>query len=233
VVLSAYTRSLLSLDSQEGTLPKRYYFGLPVTWCLFVFALFSLSRNKQEYYIAPMYPVAAVLSGILDRAFRKWIGTNTGFVDSVGRPFAWMWTHGFLAALLLFILLYSFILSSFMPGISPVLHYGPSLVLAAGVLLLAWSIVRKAYVQCFSSRYPAMDHLFDLCTFVFAGARVIPAGKELHCKIIEAQSMEMMRRGIMEPLPSMVFYLRRPIFEENSPEQMAQRFNPRNASSVS
>lgn len=30
-------------------------------WCAVVFVLFSLSRNKQEYYILPLYPAAALL----------------------------------------------------------------------------------------------------------------------------------------------------------------------------
>jgi 4-amino-4-deoxy-L-arabinose transferase-like glycosyltransferase len=30
-------------------------------WCAVVFLLFSLSRNKQEYYILPLYPAAALL----------------------------------------------------------------------------------------------------------------------------------------------------------------------------
>ena len=47
---------------------KSMSFGLPLIWCALVFVLFSFSKNKQEYYIAPMYPVAAaILAGVLDR----------------------------------------------------------------------------------------------------------------------------------------------------------------------
>ncbi|MDR0311085.1 MAG: glycosyltransferase family 39 protein, partial [Acidobacteriota bacterium] len=46
-------------------------FGLPLFWCAFVFLMFSLSKNKQEYYIAPIYPAAAILiAGLLDKLGR-------------------------------------------------------------------------------------------------------------------------------------------------------------------
>ena len=49
---------------------KSVEIGLPVFWCAIVFLIFSLSKNKQEYYIAPMYPAAAVfIAGILDRRY--------------------------------------------------------------------------------------------------------------------------------------------------------------------
>src|SRR5207247_10444105 len=40
-----------------------FQYGFPLVWCAFVFLFFTLSRNKQEYYIAPMYPLLAVLLG--------------------------------------------------------------------------------------------------------------------------------------------------------------------------
>ncbi len=43
-------------------------YGFPLLWCAVTFILFSLSKNKQEYYIAPLYPLAAVLlAGIIDQ----------------------------------------------------------------------------------------------------------------------------------------------------------------------
>jgi 4-amino-4-deoxy-L-arabinose transferase-like glycosyltransferase len=200
-------------------------FGLPVTWCLFIFALFSLSRNKQEYYIAPMYPVAAaLLSGILDRCIPKG-GRRVTWIPPAGHSL-WMGMCGFLAVLLLLLSsVIPFILSSFMPGISPVLHYGPSLVLAAGVLLLAWSIARKAYVQCFSALAIPLWTIYLTCALMYLPALESFRPVKSFCRLIEAQSNGDDEAGYYgTALPSMAFYLRRPIFEENSPEQMAQRF---------
>ena len=53
---------------RKEPLLKSLSFGLPIIWCVLTFVFFSLSKNKQEYYIAPIYPVAAVLiAGVLDR----------------------------------------------------------------------------------------------------------------------------------------------------------------------
>ena len=60
-----------NLRKKEAPL-KSLDYGLPLFWCGFVFVLFSLSKNKQEYYIAPIYPVAAViLAGVFERITRR------------------------------------------------------------------------------------------------------------------------------------------------------------------
>src|SRR5688572_2535791 len=40
---------------------RRLDYGFPLLWCVFVFVFFSLSKNKQEYYIVPLYPMLAVM----------------------------------------------------------------------------------------------------------------------------------------------------------------------------
>jgi 4-amino-4-deoxy-L-arabinose transferase-like glycosyltransferase len=208
--------------------PENISFGVPVIWCLLIFTVFSISRNKQEYYIAPMYPVAAVLlSGIFDRCIQKTDQRVT--LDSWTPPpghALWMWMCGFLAVLLLLLSsVIPFVLSSLMPGISPVLHYGPSLVLAAGALRLAWSIARKAYVQCFSALAIPLWTIYLMCGLMYLPALESFRPVKSFCQLIEAQSNGNDEAGYYgTALPSMAFYLRRPIFEETSPEQMAQRF---------
>jgi hypothetical protein len=116
-----------------------------------------------------------------------------------------------------------------MPGISPVLHYGPSVVLAAGVLVLAWSIGRKHYVQCFSALAIPLWTIYLTCALFYLPALESFRPVKSFCRIIEAHSAGTDEAGYYgTALPSMAFYLRRPIFEENDPGQMIQRFQSAN-----
>jgi hypothetical protein len=112
-----------------------------------------------------------------------------------------------------------------MPGISPVLHYGPSLVLAAGVMLLVWSIARKDYVHCFSALAVPLWTIYLTCALMYLPALESFRPVKGFCQLIESLSNGDDEAGYYgTALPSMAFYLRRPIFEETSPEQMALRF---------
>jgi 4-amino-4-deoxy-L-arabinose transferase-like glycosyltransferase len=64
--------ALISLRRGFRDRLKDASFGLPLFWCALIFFMFSFSKNKQEYYIAPMYPAAALLTaGLLDRFGRS------------------------------------------------------------------------------------------------------------------------------------------------------------------
>lgn len=53
-----------SRENRSKTEPySRRWMGLLVVWTVVIFLFFSLSLNKQEYYIAPLYPAVAVLLG--------------------------------------------------------------------------------------------------------------------------------------------------------------------------
>ena len=136
---------LLWRNRRQWSPLKSLSFGLPLIWCLFIFLLFSVSKNKQEYYIAPMYPVAAViLAAVLDKYFwgssenisRKIPALSCGDAEPVPSPdpgsgAVWKYIYLILCFLLvLFSILVFFILRSFMPHLSPVLHYVPSLIVA-------------------------------------------------------------------------------------------------------
>jgi 4-amino-4-deoxy-L-arabinose transferase-like glycosyltransferase len=198
-------------------------FGLPVVWCALIFVMFSFSKNKQEYYIAPIYPIAAVvLSGFLDRLLG---GSDREDMQSAGRR-PWIWLCGFLAAVLLLLSsVIPYALGSFMPNISPMLHYGPSLVFIGGFMLLAWSIFRKEPAWCFSALAIPLWIVYMMGALIYLPAIESYRPIKSFCRTIEEQSAGNDEAGFFgTALPSMVYYLRRPIFQESSTERMLQRF---------
>ncbi len=199
---------------------------LPFLWCALIFVFFSLSKNKQEYYIAPIYPVAAaLLAGIIDRSpARKETGP-----EPTGRAL-WIWVYAIVTILLLFLSsVIPFALSSFMPGISPVLHYGPSIILLGGIALLVGSMIRREKIWCFSALASSLWALYMVCALLYLPALESFRPVKDFCKTIAAELDERDETGFYgTALPSMAYYLRRPIFEESSPEEMVRKFQSRN-----
>jgi len=217
---------------------KSLSFGLPLIWCLFVFFLFSFSKNKQEYYIAPLYPAAAVLlAGVLDKSRMK--GNSEDADVPTGLPQApatgrarrqtsswWTWPYGFLAALLFMLsLLLPRILGVFMPGLPPVLHYAPSLIFIAGAALMAWSISRRKMGCCFAALVLPLWTIFMIGALFYIPALESARPVKDFCRTLGKHMEADDEAGFFRTaLPSMVYYLRRPIFQEYSHEKMVLRF---------
>ncbi len=220
---------------------KSSEFGLPLIWCVFTFVLFSFSKNKQEYYIAPMYPAAAlIISGILEKSLQKSsllvrhgdreaamqmppVAAGSPQTKPLGR---WAWLYGTLAFLFfLFSIILPYILSSFMPEVSLVLHYAPSLVFMGGSVFLIWSVVRRKAMHCFSALAIPLWVIFLMGSLFYVPALESFRPIKGFCRIIEARSSAGDEAGYFRTaLPSMVYYLRRQIFQESNYQQMEQRF---------
>jgi 4-amino-4-deoxy-L-arabinose transferase-like glycosyltransferase len=206
----------------EEIFSNRFPFQFPLIWCAVIFVFFSLSKNKQDYYIAPIYPVAAaLLAGIVDR----YAGRKEKRQPSASAA-PWFWMYGFLAVLLLFLsTVIPFALSSFMPGISPVLHYSPSIVLLGGIMLLIWNMIRRKQVWCFSVLAASLWAIYLVCALLYLPALEAFRPVKGFCRRIDTEISQGDEAGFYgTALPSMAFYLRRPIFEENNPEEMLRRF---------
>jgi 4-amino-4-deoxy-L-arabinose transferase-like glycosyltransferase len=220
---------------------KSLTFGLPLTWCVLTFILFSLSKNKQEYYIAPIYPVAAViLAGVLDKTMQKKSAAAASIPDQdpgipevknaiesnwASRIYWWRRFFAFLV-LLLFMLswLAPYVFRSFMPNVRLMLHYAPSLVLIAGCLILVWSIIRRKLEQCFQVLAVVLWTIFMMFALTYLPSMEQYRPVKRFCRLIEKQmSKEDEIGSFRTALPSMVFYLRRPVFEENSITRMEQK----------
>jgi 4-amino-4-deoxy-L-arabinose transferase-like glycosyltransferase len=218
---------------------KSLSFGLPLIWCLLTFILFSASKNKQEYYIAPIYPVAAmIIAGIYDRVLLKHASSIPSYTrQSPATPEAasdssrifkarlWRWAYGFLAFLLVLIsLVMPYAFRSFLPNVRLLLHYIPSLALIAGSALVLWSIITRKPERGFVALAAAVWINFMMCALIYLPAMEEYRPVKLFCRQIDKQmSTEDEAGSFRIALPSMVFYLRRPIFEENSFDQLEQK----------
>lgn len=206
---------------------KTLEYGLPILWCVLTFVFFSLSKSKQEYYIAPIYPVAAILiAGVLDGIFEKRAGqAGANRFRSVPASW-WTWAFAFQAFLLFAFSLSTFyIFPLFVPDIAPVLRNASSLVLLAGCTLFVWSVVRKDLKRCFSVLIAVLWIMYMMCVAVYLpGLEQYRPVKKL-CRLIETQMDAHTEAGYFRTaLPSMAFYLKRPIFEESSLDAMRRRF---------
>jgi 4-amino-4-deoxy-L-arabinose transferase-like glycosyltransferase len=216
-------------------------FGLPVIWCVLIFCFFSFSKNKQEYYIAPMYPAAAIIiSGILDkRVSRHFSGKSeiqekaepsiSPITQAAIKPlqsYWWTWLYGIPAFFLLILsALMPYILGIFIPDISFLLQYALPLMLIAGVGLLIRRIIRREYAKCFSMLALSIWVIFIIGALFYVPALESVRPVKSFCRQIEMQWRDRDEAGFFRAsLPSMVFYLRRPIFQENDHEQMMLRF---------
>jgi len=232
------TAALISLRRGFRERMKEAAFGLPFFWCALIFLVFSFSKNKQEYYIAPMYPAAAVLiAGMLDSLRRH---DAMGVPDAARRKHGgirlWRWLYSILAFLLFSLaFVMPFILDILMPGIGIVLRMSPSIILIAGAGLTFWSAVRENFHGAFASL------AFSIWIIFFSGALIyIPALESFRpvrdfCATIEnvihvdADKDDETEAGYFRTsLPSMTFYLKRRIFEEDDYNRMLLRFQSGN-----
>jgi hypothetical protein len=216
--------------------------GLPMIWCVLIFCFFSFSKSKQEYYIAPLYPAAAiVISGVLDKRASQYYSDKIGIPEAdlepsipPGSPASvkplpsswWSWLYGIPA---FFILIFSatmpYILSFLIPNISFLLHYAPPLILATGTGLLIRSILRREYIKCFYMLALSIWIIFMIGALFYIPALESGRPVKNFCRQIEMQWQAQDEAGFFRAsLPSMIFYLHRPIFQENDFERMTIRF---------
>ena len=223
----------LLISSRKSEQPmKSLSWGLPLAWCGLTFVLFSLSKNKQEYYIAPMYPMAAIiLSGILDKSLYRSVREGASRAPAAPGPMkiqtaAFRWLYALLCVLFIALsAILAFALRVFMPNLPPVLHYIPSLVFGAAGILTAWSLVRGKIGRCFPILAVSLVTAYWICPWFYMPAAESFRPVKDFCRIIESHSRSDDEAGYYgTALPSMVFYLRRPVFEENDPEGMRRRF---------
>ncbi len=188
-----------------------------VIWPLFVFLFFSLSRNKQEYYILPMYPILSVwIAGAAERGMRA-------AESRAAKTWGWALMAASLSLLGLGIAV-PLAWPSVMPVVTVSLLLPPVLVLLLGSIAPAIAAIRgRPLAGIFGLAVPTYL-LVLLLSWIY-----LPALEAFHpvkalCAAIAAQAGPADEVGYYrEAFPSMVFYLRRPIFEELDEESMVRR----------
>jgi 4-amino-4-deoxy-L-arabinose transferase-like glycosyltransferase len=200
-------------------------FGFPLIWCGVTFVLFSVSKNKQEYYIAPLYPLAAaLLAGIIE----KTLGAGSALSDRM-RIY---WRISLIAVACVFValgILSPFLLPAFLLEAPAVLNYAPAMLMLFMAAILLWQVSRR---RLMTSMVAAAGTMW--LVFVLAGAAYLPALEPLRpvkgiCRMIQAEAAAGDEIGYYRAaVPSMVFYLRRPIFSISDPPTMRSKFEGAN-----
>ncbi len=196
--------------------------GYPLIWCGTVFVIFSLAKNKQYYYIASIYPIMAVfLGGIIERTL-----ITRERQMSVSERYCWQ--AAFIASALILVaaaLVILFLLPSVAPIPQTLLFYVPSVVLAAGAGFIGWCALSSEWLRAVTTLVVSLWFVNVTATCIY-----LPRLDQFHpvrnfCRIIESQVRCGDQIGYYRvAVPSMAFYLRRPIFEEVDPEPMVRRF---------
>jgi 4-amino-4-deoxy-L-arabinose transferase-like glycosyltransferase len=193
-------------------------YGFPLLWCAIVFLLFSCSKNKQEYYIAPLYPLAAVLlAGILDQ-------TVLG-ADRRIRDLGWLWrVAAWTVAILLLVVavLSPRIARIYIPDASGMLHYAPAVIFIGAIGIAIGYLIRDRFGR---SILASMACLW--LGFMIAATAYLPALEAMRpvkkiCGVLARYAHSEDEIGYFRAaVPSMIFYLRRPIFTFSNPPAMA------------
>ena len=117
------------------------------------------------------------------------------------------------------------LLRSQLPELPPILHYLPSGILIVSAFAMILQVARGDVSNCFASLAAPLWILLLLASWVYLPAvEPFRPVKEM-CRLIDMQSGPDDEVGYyLATVPSMVYYLRRPIFEEFDPDAMVRRF---------
>jgi len=186
----------LRRESDSGASTRREPHSALLYWCIGYVVLFSASLNKQEYYILPAYPAAAL-----------WLARQT----RRHAPPRWLFRPLALVILAAIVLVYLFAAHTLRPG----LLWLPLLVapLIAGALALRrldWTAAALAvfYALAFACYLPPFEAYKPVAAFA---EKIKEQTKSL---VAEGEQVEVGYYNFTAP--SLVFYLNRPIFESYS-----------------
>jgi 4-amino-4-deoxy-L-arabinose transferase-like glycosyltransferase len=191
--------------------------SLLLVWIAVIVGFFSLSRNKEDLYILPIYPAAAALvGGLLARFIRR---------DLLGRHFAFVrWslvTLGLVTATAGAGVLYIFGHSEQAYRFAGAGVIGAA-ALAGGLAVIVCVLLRKEPLALMVSAATVI-----VFNWVFV-LRTLPDFERFKpvrplCEIIQANADRDAMVGYYRiAAPSMVFYLHRPVFEYYQEEDLAQ-----------
>jgi 4-amino-4-deoxy-L-arabinose transferase-like glycosyltransferase len=197
--------------------PGQPMWSLLLIWVAVIVGFFSLSRNKEDLYILPIYPAAAALiSGLLARfinrdqaksafAVVRWSLAILGLVTAAaGAGVLYLFSHSAQA--------FRFDGAALIGAVA----------IAGGLASISCGLLRKEFIALAASAATviAFNWVFVLRTLPdferFKPVRPL-------CEIIQANASPEAKVGYYRlASPSMVFYLRRPVFEYYQPEELVQ-----------
>jgi 4-amino-4-deoxy-L-arabinose transferase-like glycosyltransferase len=192
---------------------------LLIIWIAVIVVFFSLSRSKEDLYILPIYPAAAALvGGLLSAVLKEKLSITWQRVTE--------WTTLLVALIILLVgaaVLYLF-------GLTPYYNLvGTKIIgvvaVVGGLAALAAALFRKRFaaIALTALAVVTMNWVFALRTLAdferFKPVRPF-------CALVEAEAGPDAMIGYYRfAAPSMVYYLRRPIFEYYRPEELQSAFS--------
>ena len=204
---------------QNGIYKRESHALLLIIWIIVIVGFFSLSRSKEDLYILPVYPAAAALVG----------GLLSGYIKQKLSP-AWrratVWTAAILASIIALIgaaALYLFALTA---------HYNLAgtrimafVALAGGIAASGAALFKKPLIPLAITAV-----VFVTLNWIFA-LQTLPDFERFKpvrpfCEMIKSEALADAQVGYYKfAAPSMVYYLRRPIFEYYRPEELQAAFS--------
>jgi 4-amino-4-deoxy-L-arabinose transferase-like glycosyltransferase len=183
-------------------------------WMVFMFMFFSLARNKQEYYLLPLYPAAAVLIGhwfdrLMDEVATLWEQRSAQLITVVagiiltagGVIIALFMQRVFLASRAAAAMLVLIIGAGWLLWHARRQHLKRMPMVLAGVMLIGVVLYQGVYLPVIEPYRPT---------------RAL-------AEVIQQQAGPGDRVGAYKyAAPSLTFYLRRRIFEAFLPEVMSE-----------
>lgn len=181
--------------------------ALLLIWIAVIVVFFSLSRSKEDLYVLPIYPAAAALVG---SSLSRWFGKKR-----LPQQGSLRWTTFCLAAII--IAATAVILFLFGNSAQPYRLAGSLLIgfagIAGGVIAAGASFLNKTRLAILTTALAVIA-----CNWVFV-LRTLPDIERYRpvralCEVIASEARPDALVGYYRAShPSMVFYLRRPIFE--------------------
>jgi 4-amino-4-deoxy-L-arabinose transferase-like glycosyltransferase len=210
-------RSQAPAQPLQAALPLNAQTLLLLIWIAVIVIFYSLSSNKEDLYISPIYAAAAAIIGVL---LARFIFEET----TQQKKLRWLTILlGLLISLMGAAAVYLFGSAAQIYQLSGAASIG-FVAAIGGVLAIVLSLRKKplAGITCIALVFIALHCIFVLQTLPdFERYKPVRALSE----IIESEADDKAMVGYYRvAFPSMVFYLKRQIFEYYQPEELAQAF---------
>jgi len=190
------------------------HIALLVIWIVVIVVFFSLSRSKEDLYILPIYPAAAALVGKL---LARWLTEK----DSSSRYVAVRAAALILGAVLVVVgvgVLYLFRTGAQAYQLSGATAIG-SIALAGGLLASTAAAAKKRLAAVLGSVFAVIVFNWVFVLWALPDFERYKPVRAL-CELISSRPSDALAGYYRLASPSMTFYLRRPIFEYYSREEI-------------
>ena len=219
-------------DASSGALQRAGELRLVLTppvkllliWIAVIVIFYSLSRNKEDLYIAPVYTAVAALVGIGLARFFLAVGGADGEIVPLQPSVRWsIALLGVLTAVTGWVIFYLFGSQGTGYDLSGTFSVGVVAIIG-GLSICAVAVLQKRFAAIITSAlvFLALNWIFVVQTLPdFERYKPVRA----LCERIQQEAGEGARVGYYRVAsPSMVFYLRRQIFEYYRPEEIIEAF---------